>query len=219
MAGDPVAKKAARRAPAKKAAAKKAPAKKAAAKRAPRKAAARAVAPAAAAALAEIEAPPPLDPWARARDAHTLLVGGENWESVTQVTGFDDVRDCQMQVKAYLSYVHTMTGDEEREVAKRMELDRLDRLHAQWWELATQMRDKDAAAVILAIGKRRAELLELTTMSQRQGNSQTIVITGGGDMADELRGLAMAEVARQAARKALPAGEPQHVVVDTPPSP
>jgi hypothetical protein len=220
MAGDPVAKKAARRAPAKKAAAKKAPAKKAAAKRAPRKAAAKVVAPAAAAALAEIENPePPADPWVRARAAHVALMGGDNWEAAASEHGFDDVRDCQMQVRAYLSYVHTMTGDEEREVAKRLELERLDAMHKQWWELGTVMRDKDAAQVLLAIGKRRAELLELTTMSQRQGNSQTIVITGDGGMADELRQMAMAEVARQAVQKQLPAGQPQHVVVDTPPSP
>jgi hypothetical protein len=163
MAGDPVAKKAARRAPAKKAAAKKAPAKKAAAKRAPRKAAAKVVAPAAAAALAEIENPePPADPWVRARAAHVALMGGDNWEAAASEHGFDDVRDCQMQVRAYLSYVHTMTGDEEREVAKRLELERLDAMHKQWWELGTVMRDKDAAQVLLAIGKRRAELLELT---------------------------------------------------------
>lgn len=162
------AKKAAKKAPAKKAA-KKQPAKKA----------------------AMVVAAPPEDPWERARKAHEAILAGGNWETVTTEHEYPSVEVATTDVRAYLAYVHVMTGDDERQVAKRIELDRLDAMWRQWWELGTSMKDEKAAAVLLKIGERRAKLLELEGMSQRQMGDQTIIITGGANMADELRAIAL----------------------------
>lgn len=204
-----------KRAP-RKAAAKKA-AKKAPAKRSPRKRPPKAddpVGEAAKAAIAVIENPPEVvDLYENPRKAHEELLAGAGWETVTAKFGYHTVQEATLAVQAYLAYVHVMTGDDERQMAKRMELDRLDVMWREWYQLGTSLRDSDAAKVLLAISKARRELHELDKMSQRQGSQQTIVITTGGAMAAQLQQLALDQQAREVeARRVLQGGQPQDVV-------
>lgn len=143
-------------------------------------------------ALAELDQivhpPAVVDPWENARKAHDLLLTGKGWEQVASALRYPSVAQCTLEVRGYLAYVHTMTGDEEREVAKRIQLDRLEVLYESWLEEGKQKAD--AAAVLLRILEREARLQGLEDNQAAAGTVQTFIITDGADMAAELRAIA-----------------------------
>lgn len=182
-----------------------------AAKKAPRKKAVKRVAKKAAA-VVEPPPEPPVDPWLRPRLAYDQLMKGSSWDAVALEHEFGSIQEATMAVRAYIEHVSVLTADQEQAVAKQVELSRLNKMWADWYEAGTTLRDKDAAAVLLRISKLRAELLELGSMSQRAGATQTIVIAAGADMAGDLRAIAERMAQPQAAIEAAQAQQAQHVV-------
>lgn len=173
------------------------------------------ISPEAQAAIDEIQNPLPVeDPHENARAAHTRLVAGASWEEILTEFEFPSMGEATLAVQAYLSYVHVMTGDDERQYAKRRQLDRLETLWREWHALGTTMKDKDAARVLLEINRQIVSLQELDNMSQRQGSSQTIVITAvRGDMAGQLEAMALAQERRKEIEGNVIDVEAQDVVV------
>lgn len=159
-------------------------------------------------ALKEVDRPLPavVDPWDRARKAHEMLLMGKGWEEICVRHGFPSTAQAALELRGYLSYVHTMTGDEEREVAKRLMLDQLDMLWDAWAAKGTVTHDKEAAAILLRIMERKARLMNLEDTSGAAGTVQTFIISDGVEMANQLRDIADRAVAL--------AGRPQDDVVE-----
>jgi hypothetical protein len=132
-----------------------------------------------------------VDPVDRAEHAHRLHVDGQTWTTIAESVGFISAQVAQMAVTAYLQKAAVGRAPELRQAALATELDRLDALHATFWPLALE-GDMQAANTVLKIIDRRMRLLRLDDASTEMGNvSRTILISGGDDMADQLREAAL----------------------------
>ena len=113
----------------------------------------------------------------RARDAHRLRLGGLDWDVIATSTGYADGRIARLAVHAHLQKAAIEQAPEQRKHDLQLELDRLDRLQAAYWDAALD-GDVHAAALVLKISAQRSDLLGFDRTDDLMAKPEVIVIGG-----------------------------------------
>ena len=116
----------------------------------------------------------------RARDAHLGRLSGEVWSDIAERTGYVSGRVAAAAVDAWLQKTAVELGRHHRREALRLELARLDRLQAAFWDRA-MVGDYHAAEVLLKVSARRCKVLGLDKPDDSASAPRTVVIGGNSD--------------------------------------
>ncbi len=113
----------------------------------------------------------------RARDAHRLRLGGLDWETIAERTGYAGGRIARLAVNGYLEKAAVEQAPEQRQRDLELEVARLDALGAPYWEPALN-GNLPAALFVLKLSAQRTALLGLDKIAEA-GPVQDYIVIGG----------------------------------------
>lgn len=118
----------------------------------------------------------------KAYEAYQLRQRGTPWETVVTLTGFSSVKVAQVEVRRYLTELHTYTEREHRLEVLATEMGRLDALQEACWDDA-MTGDTKAIDTALRIINTRAKLMGLEELSVGGANitNNTVVVAGNSE--------------------------------------
>lgn len=121
--------------------------------------------------------------------AYELRKANVPWPRVARLCGFASVAACATAVTRFYQGAALARGRELAEYALQTELDRLDDLAATFY-VAAHTGDLDAAKFLLSISAQRGRWQGWERTDRTDEGPRTIIISGGPEMAAELRAAA-----------------------------
>jgi hypothetical protein len=123
----------------------------------------------------------------RAKAAHMARLEGLSWNDAAEAAGFKSRQEAQTEVRVYLQRAAMLLSKEEKLERLELEVERLDTLQANIWDLAMKGDIKAVDACVRIINT-RAKLLGLETLHETEHIvHKTMIIQG--ETADYVRGL------------------------------
>jgi hypothetical protein len=125
--------------------------------------------------------------------AYVMRQAGSAWGEVASECGYSSAKSAQVAVTSYLQRGAIAKGDQWRNEALDLELDRLDTLQLVAWDQAMG-GDLKAIETVLKIMSHRAKLLQLDMPTDNTAGTKTLIVMGDSEQyVESLRSLVAGE--------------------------
>jgi len=125
--------------------------------------------------------------------AYLMRQAGRPWSEVASECGYSTAKSAQVAVNSYLQRGAIAKGEQWRNEALELELDRLDTLQMVAWDQAMG-GDLKAVDTVLRIMGHRAKLLQLDIPLDNNTGAKTLIVMGDSEQyVESLRSLVAGE--------------------------